>query len=315
MQFAKATKEQAKLRLAIFGPSGSGKTFTSLRMATGLGGKIAVIDTERGSASKYADRFIFDVLELPKRDIKTYCQAISVASKSGYSVLIVDSLTHAWHELLNEVDKLARAKYGGNTWGAWSEGTPKQRSLVNAILDFDGHLIATMRTKTEWTTTIQKGKVKPVRVGLAPEQGKGIEYEFDLLMELTPEHIANVIKDRTGKYQDEIIDCPSEELGEALAAWLMEGAVPKPTPKPPESEKPKATSKPAPTNGKSAVVKAPNWAKAARGVAADVPHYQYENGTPNFIHLCRAAAKEGYAEITDENLAEVCQALRDRVGD
>ena len=226
MQFQKATKEQARLRLALFGPSGSGKTFTGLRMAAGLGGTVAVIDTERGSASKYADRFEFDVLDLPEKDIATYVQAITLAGKAGYAVLIIDSLTHAWHDLLGEVEQLARAKYRGNTWSAWSEGTPKQRALVDAILDFPGHVIATMRTKTEWTVTEDRGKTKPVRVGLAPEQGKGIEYEFDLLMELTPEHIATIIKDRTGKYQDQIIDKPGEELGRALSAWLSEGAAP-----------------------------------------------------------------------------------------
>lgn len=233
--FTKASKEQAKLRLALFGPSGSGKTFTALRLATGLGGKVALIDTERGSASKYADRFAFDALQLDTehRDIKAYCQAIGVAQDAGYAVLIIDSLTHAWHELLQEVDKLARAKYGGNTWGAWSEGTPKQRSLVDAILDHDGHIIATMRTKTEWTTTTDnKGKVRPVRVGLAPEQGKGIEYEFDLLMELTPEHVARVLKDRTGKYQDKVIEMPGEKLGQELAAWLGQGEAPRPKQKP-----------------------------------------------------------------------------------
>jgi hypothetical protein len=233
--FTKATKEQSKLRLAIFGPSGAGKTFTALRLATGIGGEVAVIDTERGSASKYADRFTFDVLELPAdhRDIEAYCAAIKAAQQNGYAVLIIDSLTHGWRELLAEVDKIARAKYRGNTWSAWSEGTPKQRRLVNAILDFDGHVIATMRTKTEWTTGSDgKGKTRPVRVGLAPEQGKGIEYEFDMLMEINPEHDANVIKDRTGKYQDEIIAKPGEGLGKALAEWLKEGAPPtqKPTP-------------------------------------------------------------------------------------
>lgn len=227
--FARATKEQAKLRLAIFGPSGSGKTFTALRLATGLGGNIAFIDTERGSASMYADRFSFDVLELTDKDINTYCTAIRAAQKASYAVLIIDSLTHAWQELLQEVDKLARAKYRGNTWAAWSEGTPKQRKLVDVILDYDGHIIATMRTKTEWTTESTSGnKTKPIRVGLAPMQGKGIEYEFDLLLEINPEHIANCIKDRTGKYQDKIIEMPGEELGQELAAWLKEGIAPRP---------------------------------------------------------------------------------------
>ena len=124
MQFTKATKSSVKLRLALFGPSGSGKTYTSLRMATGLGGKIAVIDTERGSASKYADRFTFDVLELPTRTVDTYVEAIAAAETAGYEVLIIDSLSHAWQELLVEIDRLAKAKYRGNSLCAWSEGTP-----------------------------------------------------------------------------------------------------------------------------------------------------------------------------------------------
>lgn len=225
LRFERATKEKSKLRLAIFGPSGSGKTYSALRIATGIGGNIAVIDTERGSASKYADRFIFDVVDLPEKTIEVYCEAMQIAK--GYDVLIIDSLSHGWRELLQEVNKLALAKYRGNTWSAWSEGTPKQRQLIDTLLDFEGHIIATMRSKTEWTSeTDHRGKIRPIRVGLAPEQGKGIEYEFDLLIELSPEHVANVIKDRTGKWQDKLIKEPDEEFGKALAAWLQEGVTP-----------------------------------------------------------------------------------------
>jgi hypothetical protein len=225
MGFKKATKSAAKLRAAIFGPSGAGKTFTSLRVAYGLAGdgRIAVIDTERGSASKYADRFQFDVLELADQSIDGYVAAIGEAAKSGYPVLIIDSLSHGWQTLLEEVEKLAKAKYRGNTWSAWSEGTPHQRRLVQAILNYPGHVIATMRSKTEWTTVDNNGKKTPQRVGLAPEQGKGVEYEFDLLVEISTEHIANVIKDRTGKFQDKLIDKPGEDFGQQLAAWLSDG--------------------------------------------------------------------------------------------
>jgi hypothetical protein len=225
MGFKKATKAAAKLRAAIHGPSGAGKTFTSLRVANGLaGGKpVAVIDTERGSASKYADRFSFDVLELQDQTIDGYVAAIGEAAKGGYAVLIIDSLSHGWQTLLEEVEKLAKAKYRGNTWSAWSEGTPHQRRLVQAILNYPGHVIATMRSKTEWTTVDNNGKKTPQRVGLAPEQGKGIEYEFDLLLEISTEHIGHVIKDRTGKFQDKLIDKPGEDFGEQLAAWLSSG--------------------------------------------------------------------------------------------
>ena len=225
MSFKKATKARANLHASIFGPSGAGKTFTSLRVGTGLAGgrPIAVIDTERGSASKYADRFTFDVLELEDQSIDGYVAAIGEAAKGGYAVLIIDSLSHGWQSLLEEVEKLAKAKYRGNTWSAWSEGTPHQRRLVQAILNYPGHVIATMRSKTEWTTVDNNGKKTPQRVGLAPEQGKGIEYEFDLLIEISTDHIANVIKDRTGKFQDKLIDKPGEEFGQQLAAWLSDG--------------------------------------------------------------------------------------------
>ena len=219
--FKKATKEQSKLRLALFGVSGGGKTYSALRLATGLGGSIALIDTEHGTASKYADRFDFDVCNLDKATINNVLMCIEKAK--GYDVLIIDSLTHAWLELLQEVEKVARAKFGGNTWSAWSEGTPKQMMLINAILDFPGHIIVTMRAETNWTTTVNdKGKVVPVRIGEAPKQGKSIEYEFDMLIQLSQDHMGLVLKDRTGKFQDQCF-LIEESFGKQLNEWLKEG--------------------------------------------------------------------------------------------
>ena len=229
--FQRASKSQSKLRAAVFGPSGAGKTYSCLRIAKGLGGQVALIDTEHGSASKYADRFEFDTLFLEDRTIGGYIEAIRAAR--DYDVLIIDSLSHGWWELLEEIDKLANAKYRGNTHAAWSEGTPKQKELVEAILSFPGHLLATIRSRTEWTSEKDErtGKSRPVRVGLAPDQGKGIEYEFDLLLELSTEHLARVIKDRTGKFQDQLIEKPDETFGQALRDWLQEGTAAK-TPAP-----------------------------------------------------------------------------------
>jgi hypothetical protein len=222
--FQKAVKSKSKLRAAIFGASGSGKTFSALRVATGLGEKIAVIDSERGSSSKYADRFNFDVCDLEKRTIESYCDAIK--SASGYDVLIIDSISHAWQELLEEVDKIAETKYKGNSWSAWSKATPIQRKFIECILNFSGHVIVTMRSKTEWTIERNdNGKSTPRRVGLAPEQGKGIEYEFDMLLELSNDHSCHVIKDRTGMYQDAVIDKLSEDFGKELKNWLNDGVL------------------------------------------------------------------------------------------
>jgi nucleoside-triphosphatase THEP1 len=221
--FTRATKKQARLRAALYGPPGAGKTFSALSIATGLGERIAVIDTERCSASKYAGQYVFDVCDLDDRSVDSYIRAITAAAQAKYDVLIIDSLSHAWQELLVEVERLAAAKFRGNTWSAWSEGTPKQRRLVDAILSYPGHVIATMRSKIEYVVGEHNGKTAPRRVGLAPEQGKGIEYEFDLLVELSQEHIAHVVKDRSGLAQDRLIEKPGPEFGRELAAWLSDG--------------------------------------------------------------------------------------------
>lgn len=228
MEFKRATKHQAKLRCGLFGPAGAGKTMSALRIGTGLGGPIAYIDTERGSASKYGDRWIFDVLELDDRSVDGYCEAIDAAAKAGYPVLAIDSLSHAWESIKDEVDRIAKAKYRGNTWSAWSEGTPLYRRFIDAILTYPGHVLATMRSATEWTVEEHNGKKTPVRIGLKPEMRPGSEFEMDLLLQLSVDHIAHVIKDRSGQFQDKLIEKPDEAFGEALAAWLSEGAAPEP---------------------------------------------------------------------------------------
>jgi nucleoside-triphosphatase THEP1 len=223
--FKKATKKQSKLRLALYGASGSGKTYTALEIAAGLGGKIAAIDSENGTISKYADRFNFDVVELNnKKNIQEYTKYINEAEQAGYDVLIIDSLSHAWYALLEEVDKRkANTKFD---FGVWAWATPIQREFIEAVLKSKLHIIATMRSKMDYIIENENGKSKPKRIGMAPVQGKDIEYEFDMLIEMTNEHSAVVMKDRTGKYQDAIIDKPNKKLGQELYEWLQDGKKP-----------------------------------------------------------------------------------------
>ncbi|GHU97948.1 hypothetical protein FACS189483_05240 [Spirochaetia bacterium] len=228
MAFVEAERTQLYLRCALFGPSGSGKTMTALRMAKGIAEKMgvryAVIDTEARSASKYADRYKFVVDNLENKTVDGYIKAMHEAYDAGYKVLVIDSLSHAWRELTDEVDRITQASNSKNSFLSWAKVNPKQKRLVEAILHFPGHIIATMRSKTEWIVGEGKGgKTAPEKLGLAPEQGKGIEYEFDLLVELNQQHQAIVTKDRTGKFQDETIDKPGEEFGAALFDWLASG--------------------------------------------------------------------------------------------
>jgi len=226
MSFVKAQRNKAFLRAAIFGPSGSGKTYSALRIASGMvketGGKVAVIDTERGSASLYGAEFDFDVATLQDFSPQQYVQTINEAAKAGYDVLIIDSLSHAWAWILDFVDK-RKSKYGGNKWSAWSDGTPIHDALVQSILTYPGHVIATMRSKTQWEVQQENGRSKPQRIGTSPIQRDGTEYEFSLVLSMSPDHVCEVAKDRTHKFQDKMIEKPGEQFGKELIDWLNEG--------------------------------------------------------------------------------------------
>lgn len=227
--FQKAVKEQAKLRLAIAGPSGSGKTYTALALATNLGDKVALVDTEHGSASKYADIFEFDTAEMhaPFHPDK-FGKAIDAAAEAGYDVLILDSLSHAWNGpggLLEIVDAAAR-KYKGNTYAAWSEGTPIHNRLIESIIQADLHIIATMRSKTDYILVEDgRGKQRPQKVGMAPVQRDGMEYEFDVFLDMDIENNAIVTKTRCPELTGEVISKPGADLAATLAEWL--GGAPK----------------------------------------------------------------------------------------
>ncbi|MEX6313257.1 ATP-binding protein [Providencia manganoxydans] len=229
MKFAKALRKKAKLRLALTGPSGSGKTYGALEIAKGLGGKTAVIDTEKGSASLYSDRFDFDVLELdPPFTPERFIEAIGAAQEAGYDNLIIDSITHEWSGsggCLELLDGLAKAKYRGNTWSAWSEITPRHNAFLDAILRSDLHIIATMRSKTE-TAQVDKGNGKKGvdKLGMKSEQRDGVEYEFTTVLDLNHEtHTAMASKDRTGLFSNAEVTQLNELTGKKLMDWLNDG--------------------------------------------------------------------------------------------
>ena len=226
--FKKATKAAAKLRLGLVGPAGSGKTYTALRVAKGLGGKIAVIDTERGSASLYAgERGIdFDVIELETYEVQKFVDGIKAAVDGGYSVLVIDSLSHAWAGkggILEFVDNAGKRNQGGGNFGAWREATPQHNRLVDAILGAPLHLICTLRSKVEYVVENVGGRNQVRKVGLQPVQRDGLEYEFTVVGDVTQDHDLVVTKTRAAFLKDAVIREAGEDLGQQLAAWLSDG--------------------------------------------------------------------------------------------
>jgi hypothetical protein len=230
--FHKALKTDARLRLALMGPSGAGKTLTALHIAQDLeAGPIALIDTERGSASRYADLFDFDVLELANFHPEHYIEAIHAANEGNYGVLIIDSLSHAWAGkggALELVDEAARKIKSSNTFAAWRDVTPLHHRLLDAILGTDCHLIATLRSKMEnIQDKDEKGRTLIRKVGLQAVQREGVEYEFDVVGEMDLDHVLTITKSRCPSLADRVFPSPNGEVSAELRDWLQ-GVSPEP---------------------------------------------------------------------------------------
>lgn len=231
LQIKKAVRIQRKARIDITGPSGSGKTYTALKIASGMGEKILVIDSEQSSSSLYADEFNFDVIELPDHTLPSYFTAIKLAD--GYDVVVIDSISHAWEAVNEEVTAHAKKSRGGNSFQAWGEkGNPLYNQLLDAVLKLPAHVIVTMRVKSdyvmeEYTGSDGKTKSKPVKIGLAPKFREGGEYEFDVVANLDLEHNLIVEKTRLSFLDGKVIAKPGPDLGKAIADWLNSGEKPK----------------------------------------------------------------------------------------
>ncbi len=228
--FKPAVQTQGKARVALVGPAGSGKTYTMLAVATALGKRVAVIDTEHGSASKYAGQFPFDSLELTEFSPKTYTDAIKAAGAAGYDVLGIDSLSHAWMGTggaLELVDIATARDRNHNSYTAWREVTPLQNALIEAILQSPCHIIATMRAKTEYVMEKDErtGKTAPRKIGMAPIQRDNVDYEFDVVGELDNENTLVITKSRCPTLSGTVIKKPGKALAADLLAWLSDGAV------------------------------------------------------------------------------------------
>lgn len=249
-EIVRARRSQARLRLGLAAPSGGGKTWSSLVLAKGLvealqaagaapggvDGKIGVIDTERASAQLYSHLVPFDTIDLaPPYTVDRYLGALRQFERAGYMCVVIDQVTHAWSGaggILELVDQAAR-KSGGNTFAGWQDGTPEYQRFVDGLLSSPCHLICTMRQKTRWDLVEGQNKAgrmvkTPTRIGMAPEQRAGFEYELTTLLGLSVTgNEATNLKDRSGLFGEigSNVGRLDESVGARLAGWLTTGAV------------------------------------------------------------------------------------------
>lgn len=222
MQLRQSERKQAKIKLAIQGCAGSGKTYSSLLLAFGITNnwsKIAVIDSENGSADLYAHLGQYNVLNLNNNySPENYIEAIEICEKAGMEVIIVDSLSQSWDFLLEYHSGLS-----GNSFTNWGKITPRQNALIQKILQSKAHVICTMRTKQDYVLNQKDGKFIPEKVGLKAVQRDGLDYEFTLVFDVDIKHFAVSSKDRTGLFMGKPEFIISELTGKRILDWCNSG--------------------------------------------------------------------------------------------
>lgn len=234
ISFQKAERRKSKLRLALFGAAGSGKTLSALLLASGLKSncRIAVVDTENGSAEIYADRANFDVINFsPPYTPDKFIDAIHSAEKNGYDVLIIDTISAMWSGEggLLDIKQRIEKRGAGNSFTAWAQCTPLFNRFVDAILQSSIHIVCTMRSKAEYTIMKDSnGGIKGIaKVGTTPIQRGEIDYNFTTVFHLDRENNAVVTKDRTSMFNTVVPFKITEETGKLISEWLSMGSPPK----------------------------------------------------------------------------------------
>jgi hypothetical protein len=306
--FHPATKAQARARIGLTGPAGSGKTYTALSIAAALGPKIALIDTEHGSASKYADEFQFDVLELDNFHPRRFVEAMDVAGRAGYDVLIIDSASHEWygaHGCLELVDREATA-VKGNRWAAWNKVTPLHNLFIEALHAVPMHLIVTLRTKMAYVEgTNDKGNKVIEKVGMEAITRDGMEYELDIVGDLDLAHTLRVTKTRARTLDGAVLERPGADFAQVVHAWLSDGApvAPPAAPKPASAAPPPATAAKA---GRLSNDKAKElWAAAQ----AHQPPIATVNALLEYANLLLGTAHTSLRDLTPDQAAELLTDL------
>jgi hypothetical protein len=225
MQLRKATRKQAKIRLGLSAVSGGGKTYSAILIAKGLVGdlsKVAIIDTETGSADLYAHMGEFNVLPLtapfsPER----YVDAIRACEKAGMEVIIIDSISQEWEGkggCLEIVESL------GGKYQDWAKVTPRHQAFLEAILHSPCHVITTVRRKQDYEMIKDgNGRIKVEKAGLKEVTREGFEYELTMNLELDTRHMATASKDRTGLFMGKPAFMPDEKTGQLIAQWCEQG--------------------------------------------------------------------------------------------
>lgn len=257
-RFTPATREGIYTQTSFAGSTGSGKTLSLLRYATGLaaGGKIAFIDTEAGRGKHYAGYSnpkigINKPLEYDYTELKApftpdaYKEAVTDAEQDGYSVIIMDSISHEhagegglldWHE--KELNRMA-----GDDWKkreackmtAWIKPKMSHKAMMTRFGQVRAHLLFGLRAEEKMQmsqeidpqtqrkkTVIVPAADRPIQERWQPICEKNFMYEMVASFVLTAANPGVPIPVKLQDQHKHIfnLDKPvTEECGALMAAW------------------------------------------------------------------------------------------------
>lgn len=236
--FVKATREKTFAKVGIMGAAGSGKSFSMLILAhamkaAGLGKKIAVIDAENGKIKKYAgyvvdeQRWEFDVCVLTSYSPQEYCARIQEAAQHGYDIIVIDGISQEWagkNGALETVDQLG----GKNKFtSGWSAVTPMHNNFLETMLAVPAHVLCTIRSKMGYTLQEEEKNGRtiqvPKRIGMEPIQRNGVEYEMEVIFDISTDHIIRVTKTICPDLDGATCVAPKSSFFAPLIKWLGTG--------------------------------------------------------------------------------------------
>ncbi|MEW2434301.1 AAA family ATPase [Streptomyces caniferus] len=231
-RFTTAVRQQRPARILLDGPPGAGTLYTSLALATSIGDRVAVIDAQRGRATAYAQTFTFDMCPpLSYCSPDTLVTMLAHCAEQRYDTVVVSPLSVFWNGPGGIRDQVTRAskRTASSKWSAWDDVRPAVRHMLDALLGYPGHVLATVRNKLDYVAEPdENGRVTRHIIGLAPVGQEDMAYEWDFVGTMDRSHTLVMVKAPTEDLADRVEPKPGARFAADIKSWLDQGEPVKP---------------------------------------------------------------------------------------
>lgn len=235
-----AVKTAKPLKVLMYGPTYSGKTYGAIKLAVGIimemrkckleeaYKRILLADTEYGRGRLYAGEGQFNYFELtpPYTVAKLNEFLVAANMEESIDVIIIDSFTHFWSKKGGILEqKLIKDQQGGNSYTNWNGLTQDFNDCVDNILASPKVIICTLRAKSDVVLADNgNGKMAPKTYGLKPDSRDGIDFEFDIVINVDKDN-HSIILDKGIPGLDLTYDPITPELGQLFYKTSMDNAI------------------------------------------------------------------------------------------